>query len=43
MSKSSGFMKDALILFAITLVSGTALGAVYGITKDPIDKAKNAA
>ena len=43
MSKSSGFMKDALILFAITLVSGTALGAVYGITKDPIDKTKNAA
>ena len=43
MSKSSGFIKDALILFAITLVSGTALGAVYGITKDPIDKTKNAA
>lgn len=43
MSKSSGFMKDALILFAITLVSGTALGAVYGITKEPIYRAQNAA
>lgn len=42
MSKS-GFMKDALILFVITLVSGTALGAVYGITKGPIEKVQNAA
>lgn len=42
MSKS-GFMKDALILFVITLVSGTALGAVYGITKGPIEKVENAA
>ena len=31
-------MKDALILFAITLVSGMLLGAVYQITKEPIEK-----
>lgn len=30
---------DALILTAITLVLGLILGIVYGITKDPIDKA----
>ena len=42
MSKSS-FMKDALILFVITLISGSALGAVYGITKGPIEKVENAA
>ncbi len=35
--KEGGFMKDAFILFAITLISGLALGAVYQITKDPID------
>ena len=35
MSKG-GFMKDAMILFAITLVSGACLGGVYEITKDPI-------
>ena len=35
MSKG-GFMKDALILFAITLVAGACLGGVYEITKDPI-------
>jgi electron transport complex protein RnfG len=38
---------DALILTAFTLVLGLILGVVYGITKDPIDKAneetKNAA
>lgn len=38
-ASKSGFMKDALILFAITLVSGLCLGAVYGVTKDPIEKA----
>ena len=32
MSKG-GFMKDALILFAITLVAGACLGGVYEITK----------
>lgn len=31
---------DALVLTAFTLVIGVILGAVYGITKTPIDKAK---
>ena len=39
MSKG-GFMKDALILFAITLISGACLGGVYEITKGPIEAAK---
>ena len=34
--KKGGFMKDALILFAITLISGICLGGVYEITKLPI-------
>lgn len=42
MSKG-GFMKDALILFAITLVAGICLGGVYEITKDPIAAANQAA
>lgn len=29
-------LKDSLILFVITLISGLALGAVYMVTKDPI-------
>jgi electron transport complex protein RnfG len=33
---------DALILTAFTLVLGLILGVVYGITKDPIDKANEA-
>lgn len=37
--KKGGFMKDALILFVITLVSGLLLGGVYQITKEPIEKA----
>lgn len=40
-------MKDALILFLITLISGAALGLVYEVTKEPIaqqeQKAKNEA
>lgn len=40
-------VKDALILFAITLVSGILLGAVYEVTKEPIatqnEKAKQEA
>lgn len=40
-------MKDAMILFLITLISGAALGLVYEVTKDPIaqqeQKAKNEA
>ena len=40
-------IKDACILFAITLVAGIVLGAVYNITKGPIaeqnEKAKQTA
>lgn len=39
MAGKSGFMKDALVLFAITLVSGLCLGFVYDITKGPIEQA----
>lgn len=42
MSKG-GFMKDALILFAITLVAGACLGGAYEITKGPIAAAELAA
>lgn len=42
MSKA-GFMKDAFILFAITLVAGAALGGVYQVTKEPIRQATIAA
>ena len=42
MSKG-GFMKDALILFAITLIAGACLGGVYEITKGPIEAANLAA
>ena len=38
--KKDSFMKDALILFAITLVAGICLGGVYEITKGPIAEAK---
>ncbi len=31
--KKLGFMKDALILFVITLISGVLLGGVYEVTK----------
>ena len=42
-ASKSGFMKDALILFAITLVSGLCLGVVYDVTKAPIEAATIAA
>lgn len=42
MSKG-GFMKDALILFVITLVAGACLGGVYEATKAPIAAANLAA
>jgi len=42
-ASKSGFMKDALILFAITLISGVCLGFVYDITKKPIEQATIAA
>lgn len=35
MSKG-GFMKDALVLFAITLIAGACLGGVYGATESVI-------
>lgn len=38
--KKSGFMKDACILFAITLIAGILLGLVYEITLEPIALAK---
>lgn len=41
--KNGGFMKDALILFVITLISGFLLGGAYQITKEPIEKATEAA
>lgn len=36
-------LKDALILFVITLIAGLALGGVYTITKEPIRKSKEEA
>ncbi len=41
--KNSGYMKDALILFVITLISGLLLGGAYQLTKEPIEKANLAA
>lgn len=38
-----GFMKDAMILFVITLISGLCLGGVYGMTKEPIEQQQIAA
>lgn len=43
MKKQSGFVKDAIILFAITLISGLILGFVYDVTKEPIAAAAKAA
>lgn len=41
--KKGGYMKDALILFLITLTSGLLLGGAYEITKEPIERATEAA
>ena len=38
--QKSSLIKDALILFAITIIAAFALGAVYEITKDPIAEAE---
>ena len=35
---NKAIIKDCLILFLITLISGLMLGIVYGVTKDPIAK-----
>ena len=39
--KKDSFVRDALVLTAITLVSGLLLGGAYGLTKDRIDFIKN--
>ena len=36
-------IKTAVTLFLITLISGILLGSVYEVTKEPIEKANNAA
>lgn len=36
-------MKDALVLFVITLIAGALLGGAYELTKGPIEKAQIAA
>ena len=41
--KKAGFMKDALVLFAITVVAGLLLGGTYQLTKTPIALAEEAA
>lgn len=41
--KKGGFMRDAFILFIITLFAGFLLGCVYQITLKPIEKATQAA
>lgn len=38
--QKSTLIKDAIILFAITIIAAFALGAVYEITKDPIAEAE---
>ena len=43
MKKQSGFIKDAIILFAITLISGLILGFVSDIPQAPIAAAAKAA
>lgn len=39
-SEKKSMLKDALILFAITLVAGLLLGFVYDVTKEPIAQQK---
>ena len=41
--QANTLIHDAIALFIITLVAGILLGAVYMITKDPIDKAEEEA
>lgn len=40
--KDSKTLKDALILFAITLIAGLGLGFAYNLTKEPIETNRNA-
>ncbi|MBO5030382.1 MAG: RnfABCDGE type electron transport complex subunit G [Lachnospiraceae bacterium] len=39
-NEKKSMIKDALILFAITLVAGLLLGVVYDVTKEPIAQQK---
>lgn len=41
--KKGSYIKDALVLFIITLISGISLGFIYQLTKAPIEKAMMAA
>lgn len=41
--KNGSMIKDALILFAITLIAGLVLGTVYQVTKEPIAAQKEKA
>jgi electron transport complex protein RnfG len=41
--EKKSMIKDALILFAITLVAGLLLGIVYNVTKEPIAQQKEKA
>lgn len=43
MKNKSTLIKDAIILFVITLIAGSALGFSQGLTKAPIEKAENEA
>lgn len=43
MNEKSAMIKDALILFAITVVAGLLLGVVYDVTKEPIAQQKEKA
>lgn len=42
-AEKKAMIKDALILFVITLVAGFLLGLVYNVTKEPIAKQKEKA
>lgn len=39
-TEQKAMLKDALILFVITLVAGLLLGIVYNVTKEPIANQK---
>ena len=41
--RKKSLLKDALVLFAITLLAAALLACVYSLTKDPIAKAANEA
>lgn len=43
MNEKSAMIKDALILFVITVVAGLLLGVVYDVTKEPIAQQKEKA